>query len=125
MLKIGSDTQERTNRTTNIQVQKSNKKNNRKNQKMVTIKGLENNKKEQRLLENIRVETLKYLKKIPSEPFTNIEEENPKWNKDITNRLEKIKTIKDTPIGKNKATHKFFKCYNPKERKNLVNITLE
>lgn len=123
--KIGNDTQERGNKTTNMQVQKNDKKNNRENQKMVTIKELESNKKEQTLLENIRVEKLKYLKKIPSEPFTNIEEENPKWNKDITNRLEKIKTIKDTPIGKNKATHKFFKCYNQKERKNLVNITLE
>merc|ERR1712115_702615 len=124
-LKIGSDTQERNNRTTNIQIQKSNKKNNRENQKMVTIKEVENNKKEQTLLENIRVETLKYLKKIQSEPFTNIEEEHQKWDKDITNRLDKLKSIKDTPIGKNKATHKFFKYYNPKDRNNLVNITLE
>merc|ERR1712115_491449 len=46
-------------------------------------------------------------------------------DKDITNRLDKTKTIKDTPIDKSKATYKFFKCYNPKERKNLVNITLE
>ena len=107
-----------------MQVQKNNKKNNRENQKMVTIQ-LENNKKEQTLLENIRVETLKYLKKISPEPYTNIEEESQKWDKDISNRLDKIKTIKDTPIDKSKATHKFFKCYNPKERKNLVNITLE
>merc|ERR1712115_772060 len=124
-LKIRSDTQERNNRTTNIQVQNSNKKNNRKNQNMVTIKEVENNKKEQTLLENIRVETLKYLKKVPSEPFTNIEEEHQKWDKDITNRLDKLKTIKDTPIGKNKATHKFFQYHNPKDRNNLVNITLE
>merc|ERR1712115_672691 len=124
-LKIGSDTQERNNKTTNIQVQKSNKKNNRENQKMVTIKELENNKKEQTLLENIRVETLKYLKRIQSEPFTNIEEEHQIWDKDMTNRLDKLKSIKDTPIGKNKATHKFFKYYNPKDRNNLVNITLE
>merc|ERR1712115_442756 len=125
MLKIGSDTQERTNRTTNIQVQKSNKKNNRENQKMVTLKELENNKKEQTLLENIRVETLKYLKRIPPEPFTNIEGEHQKRDKDITNRLDKIKIIKDTPIGKNKATQKFFQYYNPKDRNNSVNITLE
>merc|ERR1712115_591496 len=46
-------------------------------------------------------------------------------DKDITNRLDKTKTIKDTPIDKSKATYKFFKCYNPKERKNLANITLE
>merc|ERR1712177_183618 len=111
--KIGSDTQERSNKTSNMQVQKNNKKINRENQKMVTIKELENNKKEQTLLENIRVETLKYLKKIPSEPFTNIEEEHQKWDKDITNRLDKLKTIKDTPIGKNKATHKFFQYHNP------------
>ena len=124
-LKIRSDTQERNNRTTNIQVQNSNKKNNRKNQKMVTIKGLENNKKEQRLLENIRVETLKYLKRIPPEPFKSIEEKHQKWDKDMTNRLDKLKTIKDTPIGKNKATHKFFQYDNPKDRNNSVNITLE
>ena len=71
------------------------------------------------------------LLKNPSvKPFINIikiEEENPKWDKVTTKRQDKIqeKTIKDTPIDKNKATHKFFKCYNPKEIKNLVNITLE
>ena len=89
---------------------------------MVTIKELENNKKEQTLLENIRVETLKYLKRIPSEPSTTIEEGHQIWNKDMTNRPNKIK---DTPICKNKATHKFFQYYNPKDRNNLVNITLE
>ena len=81
---------------------------------MVTIKELENNKKEQTLLENIRVETLKYLKRIPPEPFKSIEEKHQKWDKDMTNRLDKLKTIKDTPIGKNKATHKFFQYDNPK-----------
>merc|ERR1712115_450679 len=61
-LKIGNNTQERNNRTTNIQVQNSKKKNNRENQKRVKKKELENNKKEQTRLENIRMETLKYLK---------------------------------------------------------------
>ena len=104
-LKIGNNTQERNNRTTNIQVQNSKKKNNRENQKRITIKQLENNTKQQTLLENIRMETLKYLKRIPPQPSTHIEEEPQKWDKDTTNRLDKIK---DTPIGKNKVTHKFF-----------------
>merc|ERR1712115_671983 len=129
--KIGNETQERGNKTTNMQDQKNNKKDNRENQKMVTIKELENSKKEHKLLENIRVEKLKYSQKIPSvKPFTNIikiEEENSKWDKVTTKRQDKIKekTTKDTPIDKSKATHKFSKCYNPKEIKNLVNITLE
>merc|ERR1712115_406924 len=50
-LKIGNNTQERNNRTTNIQVQNSKKKNNRENQKRITIKQLENNKKQQNTTE--------------------------------------------------------------------------
>merc|ERR1712133_39149 len=94
-LKIGNNTQERNNRTTNIQVQNSKKKNNRKNQKRITIKQLENNTKQQTLLENM--ETLKYLKRIPPQPSTHIEEEPQKRDKDMTKKLDKIK---DTPIGK-------------------------
>merc|ERR1712115_261522 len=63
--KIGNENRERGNKTTNMQDQKNNRKDNRENQKMVTIKELENSKKEHKLLENIRVEKLKCLKKIP------------------------------------------------------------
>ena len=91
--KIGNENQERGNKTANMQDKKNDKKDNRENQKMVTIKELENSKKKQKLLENIRVEKLECLKKIPSvKPFTNIiriEEENPKWDKDTTKRQDK------------------------------------
>ena len=70
------------------------------------------------------METLKYLKRIPSEPSTSIEEKHQKWDKDMTNRLD-LKIIRDTPIGKNKTTHKYFQYCNPKHRNNSVNITLE
>merc|ERR1711867_390316 len=56
--KIGNENQERGNKTTNMQDQKNNKKDNREKQKMVTIKELESNKKEKKLIENIRVEKL-------------------------------------------------------------------
>merc|ERR1712115_566266 len=130
--KIGIENQERGNKTTNMQDQKNNKKDNKENQKMVTIKELESSKKKKKIIENIRVEKLNCLKKIPSivKPFTNIieiKEENPKWDKDKTKRQDKIKEkiTKDAPIDKSKARHKSFECSSPKEIKNLVDITLE
>ena len=116
-----------------MQDQKNNKKDNRENQKMVTIKELESSKKEKKLIDNnIRVEKLNCLKKIPSivKPFTNIieiVEENPKWDNDTTKRQIKIKekTTKDAPMDKNKAKQKFFECSNPKEIKFFLYISLE
>merc|ERR1711989_149653 len=131
--KIKSENPERDNKTTNMQDQKNNKKDNKENQKMVTIKELESSKKEKKLIDNnIRIEKINCLKKIPSivKPFTNIieiVEENQKWDKDTTKRQDKIKDeiTKDAPIDKSKARHKSFECSSPKEIKNFVNITLE
>ena len=131
--KTEGENPEREIKTTNMQDQNNNKKDSKENQKMITITELESSKKEKKLIDNnIRVEKLSSLKKIPSivKPFTNIieiVEENPKWDKDTTKRQNKIKEkiTKDAPIDKSKAKHKFFECSSPREIKNFVNITLE